>query len=122
MLFRIDDIQNLHGCSPRRQRPSEGGAFDFDEHDPGILNIFRPFVAGASLTVVTSAFVVRRRRIILGRRSSSTERGFDSINVNPRGPPRTMGIVYDAGHESGEPPPRERHRALATDHDGPFYA
>lgn len=92
-------------------RDSEIVAFDFDERDPGMLEMFRLAIAGAKRN--------HRHIGICGEAPANypeiacflAELGIDSISVNPGSLLRTMSVVYDAEHESGEPPPRERHLA-----------
>ncbi|MDE2167197.1 MAG: phosphoenolpyruvate synthase [Alphaproteobacteria bacterium] len=92
-------------------RDSQIVAFDFDERDPGMLEMFRLAVTGAKRN--------RRHIGICGEAPANypeiarflAELGIDSISVNPGSLLRTMGVVYDAEHENGEPSPRERHLA-----------
>jgi pyruvate, water dikinase len=92
-------------------RDSQIVAFDFDERDPGMLEMFRLAVAGAKRN--------HRHVGICGEAPANypeiarflAELGIDSISVNPGSLLRTMGIVCDAEHASGERPPRARHVA-----------
>jgi pyruvate,water dikinase len=80
-------------------RDSEIVAFDFDERDPGMLEMFRLAVTGAKRN--------RRHIGICGEAPANypdvarflTKLGIDSISVNPSSVLRTMQVVSDA--ESG---------------------
>lgn len=77
-------------------RDSEIVAFDFDESDPGMLEMFRLAITGAHRN--------RRHIGICGEAPANnpeiarflTGLGIDSISVNPASVIRTMGIVADA--------------------------
>jgi pyruvate,water dikinase len=92
-------------------RDSQIVAFDFDERDPGMLEMLHLAVAGAQRN--------HRHIGICGEAPANypeiarflAELGIDSISVNPGSLLRTMGIVYDAEHESGVQSPQEHHLA-----------
>ena len=64
-------------------RDSEIVAFDFDERDPGMLEMLRLAVTGAKRNHVTSGSAARRRRIIRKSRSSSPGSG-STRSASPR--------------------------------------
>jgi pyruvate,water dikinase len=86
-------------------RDSEIVAFDFDERDPGMLEILRLAVAGARRN--------RRHVGICGEAPANypeiarflTEIGVDSISVNPASLMRTIAIVTEAEAGLNEPRP-----------------
>ena len=77
-------------------RDSETVAFDFDERDPGVLEMLRMAVEGAHRN--------RRHVGICGEAPATypeiaaflARLGIDSISVNPSSLPRTMEVVYEA--------------------------
>ena len=81
-------------------RDSEIVAFDFDERDPGMLEMLRLAVAGAKRN--------HRHVGICGEAPANyseiaqylTELGIDSISVNPSSLPRTIAVVREAEHRS----------------------
>jgi pyruvate, water dikinase len=84
-------------------RDSEIVAFDFDERDPGMLEMLRLAVAGA---------IRNKRHVgICGEAPASypeiasflVRQGIESISVNPASVLRTMAVVYAAESQS-EPP------------------
>lgn len=84
-------------------RDSEIVAFDFDESDPGMLEMFRLAVTGAKRN--------GRHVGICGEAPANDPRiagflaglGIDSISVNPGSLVRTMAVVRDAERENGVP-------------------
>ena len=64
-------------------RDSEIVAFDFDERDPGVLEMLRLAVTGAHRNGVMSASAARRRPTIPRSPAFLTQLGIDSISVNP---------------------------------------
>jgi pyruvate,water dikinase len=82
-------------------RDSEIVAFDFDERDPGMLEMFRLAVSGAKRN--------GRHVGICGEAPANypeiarflTELGIDSLSVNPASLLRTMEVVRDAEQEIG---------------------
>jgi pyruvate,water dikinase len=82
-------------------RDSEIVAFDFDERDPGMLEMLKMAVAGAKRN--------RRHIGICGEAPANypeiarflTRLGIDSISVNPSSVLRTIGIVYEAEQSTG---------------------
>jgi len=85
-------------------RDSEIVAFDFDERDPGMLEMFRLAVSGAKRN--------GRHVGICGEAPANypeiarflTELGIDSLSVNPGSLLRTMAVVKDAEREPGTRP------------------
>jgi pyruvate,water dikinase len=83
-------------------RDSDIVAFDFDERDPGMLQMLSMAVLGASRN--------RRHVGICGEAPANypeiakflTELGIDSISVNPSRVLRTIQIVSEAEHDSTE--------------------
>jgi pyruvate,water dikinase len=81
-------------------RDSEIVAFDFDERDPGMLEMLRLAVAGAKRN--------HRHVGICGEAPANypeiaqylTELGIDSISVNPSSLPRTIAVVREAERRS----------------------
>ena len=77
-------------------RDSEIVAFDFDERDPGMLEMLRLAVTGAHRN--------HRHVGICGEAPANypeiaaflTQLGIDSISVNPESVARTMKVVHDA--------------------------
>ncbi|HUI95817.1 MAG TPA: phosphoenolpyruvate synthase, partial [Xanthobacteraceae bacterium] len=86
-------------------RDSEIVAFDFDERDPGMLEMLRLAVTGAKRN--------RRHVGICGEAPANypevarflTEIGIDSLSVNPGSLLRTMEVARAAERERGERPP-----------------
>ncbi len=84
-------------------RDSDIVAFDFDERDPGMLQMLRMAVTGAKRN--------RRHVGICGEAPANypeiakflTELGIDSISVNPSSVLRTMAIVLQAERNMAEP-------------------
>jgi pyruvate,water dikinase len=84
-------------------RDSEIVAFDFDERDPGMLEMFRLAVTGAKRN--------GRHIGICGEAPANypdvarflTKLGIDSISVNPSSVLRTMQVVSDAESGAGTP-------------------
>ncbi len=84
-------------------RDSDIVAFDFDERDPGMLQMLSMAVTGARRN--------RRHVGICGEAPANypeiakflTGLGIDSISVNPSSVLRTMAIVYEAERETGAP-------------------
>ncbi len=91
-------------------RDSEIVAFDFDERDPGMLEMLRLAVVGAKRN--------HRHIGICGEAPANypeiarylTELGIDSISVNPSSILRTMEAVSEA--EAGTPAPNARLEAV----------
>ena len=82
-------------------RDSEIVAFDFDERDPGMLEMLRLAVARRQAqSAAMSASAARRRRTIRRSPTSSPRLGIDSISVNPSSLLRTIG--YRSRRGSGE--------------------
>ncbi|NVN88306.1 MAG: phosphoenolpyruvate synthase [Rhodopseudomonas sp.] len=87
-------------------RDSEIVAFDFDERDPGMLEMFRLAVTGAKRN--------GRHIGICGEAPANypevarflTELGIDSISVNPSSILRTMQVVSDAENAVAATPPK----------------
>ncbi|MFZ0693529.1 MAG: phosphoenolpyruvate synthase, partial [Alphaproteobacteria bacterium] len=87
-------------------RDSEIVAFDFDERDPGMLEMLRLAVTGAKRS--------HRHVGICGEAPANypeiarflTELGIDSISVNPGSLLRTMEVARDAEREQAGRPPR----------------
>jgi pyruvate,water dikinase len=77
-------------------RDSETVAFDFDERDPGVLEMLRQAVAGARRN--------QRHVGICGEAPATypeiaaflTELGVNAISVNPQSLPRTLAVVWEA--------------------------
>jgi pyruvate,water dikinase len=77
-------------------------AFDFDERDPGMLEMFRLAVAGAKRN--------HRHVGICGEAPANypeiaaflTAQGIDSISVNPASMLRTIRVVSAAEQQAGE--------------------
>jgi len=84
-------------------RDSEIVAFDFDERDPGMLEMLRQAVSGAKRN--------HRHVGICGEAPANypeiarflARQGIDSISVNPASVVKTMGIVADAEAELAQP-------------------
>ncbi|MEY9342635.1 phosphoenolpyruvate synthase/pyruvate phosphate dikinase [Bradyrhizobium elkanii] len=84
-------------------RDSDIVAFDFDERDPGMLQMLRMAVTGAKRN--------RRHVGICGEAPANypeiakflTELGIDSISVNPSSVMRTMRIVHEAERTVAKP-------------------
>jgi pyruvate,water dikinase len=82
-------------------RDSETVAFDFDERDPGVLEMLRQAVAGAHRN--------GRHVGICGEAPATypevarflTEQGVDSMSVNPHSLARTLSVVFDAEAAAG---------------------
>src|SRR5450830_1712463 len=82
-------------------RDSEIVAFDFDEHDPGVLEMLKLAVLGAKRN--------GRHIGICGEAPANypeiarylTKLGIDSISVNPSSILRTMQVVSDAEADTG---------------------
>jgi len=89
-----------HAAHARVDRDSEIVAFDFDERDPGMLEMLRLAVTGAKRNAGTSAFAARPRRTT--RKSLNSSRlGIDSISVNPSSLVRTITVVREAEQSMG---------------------
>jgi pyruvate,water dikinase len=77
-------------------RDSELVSFDFDERDPGVMEMLRLAVIGAHRN--------HRHVGICGEAPANfpavaaflAQLGIDSISVNPESVPRTMNVVHDA--------------------------
>jgi pyruvate,water dikinase len=77
-------------------RDSETVAFDFDERDPGVMEMLRQAVAGARRN--------QRHVGICGEAPATypeiaaflTELGVNAISVNPQSLPRTLAVVWEA--------------------------
>ncbi|MEY9208723.1 phosphoenolpyruvate synthase/pyruvate phosphate dikinase [Bradyrhizobium elkanii] len=84
-------------------RDSDIVAFDFDERDPGMLQMLRMAVTGAKRN--------RRHVGICGEAPANypeiakflTELGIDSISVNPSSVMRTMRVVHEAERTVAKP-------------------
>lgn len=89
-------------------RDSETVAFDFDERDPGVLEMLRQAVVGAHRN--------GRHVGICGEAPATYPEiaaflaglGIDSMSVNPQSLPRTLAVVREAEAAAAHPTPRRR--------------
>ena len=71
-------------------------AFDFDERDPGMMEMLRLAVTGPSATAAMSASAARRRPTIPRSPRPLVGWGIDSISVNPSSLIGALKVAADA--------------------------
>ncbi|MGE4074420.1 MAG: phosphoenolpyruvate synthase [Reyranella sp.] len=86
-------------------RDSELVAFDFDERDPGVLEMLRLAVTGAHRNGRHVGICGEAPATYPAVASFLAQIGIDSISVNPESVARTMQIVHDAEHHVEAPKP-----------------
>ncbi|MGD9883936.1 MAG: phosphoenolpyruvate synthase [Reyranella sp.] len=86
-------------------RDSELVAFDFDERDPGVLEMLRLAVTGAHRNGRHVGICGEAPATYPAMASFLAQIGIDSISVNPESVARTMQIVHDAEHHVEAPKP-----------------
>lgn len=84
-------------------RDSETVAFDFDERDPGVMEMLRQAVAGAHRNGRPVGICGEAPATYPEVAAYLTSLGVDSLSVNPQSLPRTLAIVSEA--EAGSAPP-----------------
>jgi pyruvate,water dikinase len=77
-------------------RDSELVAFDFDERDPGVMEMLRQAVTGAKRNGRAVGICGEAPANFPDVAAFLARLGIDSISVNPESVPRTMGVVQDA--------------------------
>jgi len=77
-------------------RDSETVAFDFDERDPGVLEMLRQAVAGAHRNGRHVGICGEAPATYPEIAAFLTEIGIDSMSVNPQSLPRTLSVVREA--------------------------
>jgi len=92
-------------------RDSETVAFDFDERDPGVLEMLRQAVTGAHRNGRHVGICGEAPATYPEIAAFLTELGIDSMSVNPQSLPRTMAVVREA--EAAQAPATPRGRAIA---------
>jgi len=92
-------------------RDSETVAFDFDERDPGVLEMLRQAVSGAHRNGRHVGICGEAPATYPEIAAFLTELGIDSMSVNPQSLPRTLAVVRDA--EALEPPAAARNLPVA---------
>jgi pyruvate,water dikinase len=89
-------------------RDSDLVAFDFDERDPGVLEMLRQAVQGAHRNGRHVGICGEAPATYPEIAAFLTGIGIDSISVNPSSLPRTMTIVSESEAAGGSVPPRHR--------------
>jgi pyruvate,water dikinase len=92
-------------------RDSETVAFDFDERDPGVLEMLRQAVVGAHRNARHVGICGEAPATYPEVAAFLTELGIDSMSVNPQSLPRTLAVVHDA--ETARAPAAPRGRPVA---------
>ncbi|HEX7943849.1 MAG TPA: putative PEP-binding protein, partial [Phenylobacterium sp.] len=95
-------------------RDSETVAFDFDERDPGVLEMLRQAVVGAHRNARHVGICGEAPATYPEVAAFLTELGIDSMSVNPQSLPRTLAVVHDAETARALAAPRGRPVAEAV--------
>ncbi|HEY0647550.1 phosphoenolpyruvate synthase [Phenylobacterium sp.] len=92
-------------------RDSETVAFDFDERDPGVLEMLRQAVVGAHRNGRHVGICGEAPATYPEIAAFLTALGIDSMSVNPQSLPRTLAIVREA--EAAKAPAAPQRRSIA---------
>ncbi|WP_293677420.1 phosphoenolpyruvate synthase [uncultured Phenylobacterium sp.] len=87
-------------------RDSETVAFDFDERDPGVLEMLRQAVTGAHRNGRHVGICGEAPATYPEVAAFLTDLGIDSMSVNPQSLPRTLAVVREAEALQSPPAPR----------------